>query len=272
MSILQALVLGLLQGATEFIPVSSSGHLVLIPWLLGWEAPGLTYDTVVHLGTLIAVLFYFRSEVIALWHGWWGSLLARKIDSDAARLAWLLLISSLPGMCMGYFWGDFFEGLFGSPRAVALFLLATGALLITSERLARRTRRTIELGKLNVVKALVIGLAQGLAIAPGISRSGATIAAGLGCGLGRESAARFSFLMAIPIIAGAAGSQLLKAASAGIGIPGILTLAIGFLAALCSGYIAIRFMLSYLRERGLRPFAYYCFAVGLLALIISIVR
>lgn len=269
MSALQALVLGLLQGATEFIPVSSSGHLVLIPWLLSWEAPGLTYDTIVHLGTLIAVLFYFRSEVIALWRGWWGSLLTRKIDGDEARLAWLLLISSLPGALAGYFWGDFFEGLFSSPRAVALFLLVTGALLTTSERL---TRRKIDLGKLDVAKTLMIGLAQALAIAPGLSRSGATISTGLLCGLGRESAARFSFLMAIPIIAGAAGAQLFKAASAGIGTSEILTLAIGFWAALCSGYIAIRFMLNHLRVRSLRPFAYYCFAFGFLVLIISVGR
>jgi len=268
MTTLQAILLGLLQGITEFIPVSSSGHLVLVPWVLGWAAPGLAYDTIVHLGTLGAVVLYLRREILALLKGGWQSLRTFKLETVEARLFWLLVISTIPGGLMGYFWADFFERLFGAPRVVSLLLIVTGLLLFVSERLGRRS---MTLDKMGLSQALVMGLAQGCAIAPGLSRSGATISAGLLCGLKREEAARFSFLMSIPIIAGAAASQLLKASSAGLGAPQALHLALGFLAALLSGYAAVHFLLSHLRAHSLRPFSYYCWLAGLAGLALSFV-
>lgn len=275
MSILQAIVLGLVQGATEFIPVSSSGHLVLIPWLLGWRDPGLTYDAIVHLGTVAAVLITMRREVLALLAGWWASLRRHKIETSEARLAWLLIVSALPGALLGVLLGDFLERLFGSPPVVSLLLLLTGTLLVVGERLGRR-EATVE--EMSVGDALLMGLAQGCAIAPGISRSGATISTGLLRGLAREEATRFSFLMAIPIIVGAAGVRLLKivvdaplTSAEYVAVDGAHLL-VGFLTAFLSGLVAIRFLLNHVRRYSLRPFTYYCWAIGLFGLVISWVR
>jgi len=266
-SVLQAVVMGLLQGVTEFVPVSSSGHLVLVPWLLGWEVPGLTYDAVVHLGTLAALLVHFRRRIRQLATGWWQSLRRQNTATDDARLSWLVLASAMPGALFGLLGRSFFEGLLGSPWAVSLLLLVTGAILVVSERLGRKVG---DLQGLRPGDALAIGLAQGLAIAPGISRSGATIAAGMLLGLRRDEAAQFSFLTAMPMIAGAAAASLLKAAHAGDLAPQAPQLGAGFLAAMATGYLAVRFLLGYVRRRNLRPFAWYCWGVGLLGLALSL--
>jgi len=268
MSILQAILLGLIQGAAEFLPVSSSGHLVIVPWLLGWDSPTLTFDTVVHLGTLIAVIVYFRQDIISLLRAWWDSVRARKIETAQARLAWLLIAASVPGALLGYLLDDWFEQMFSAPAIAAALLLVTGVLLVTSERLGKRER---SLDAMKWPDALWIGLAQALAIAPGLSRSGATISAGLFRGFERDEAARFSFLLGIPIIAGSAAFQLLKTASE-ISSGEALQLVLGFMAALISGYMFIHFLLNYVRTHSLRPFAYYCWAFGALALIVSLFR
>lgn len=265
MTLLRAVLLGILQGATEFVPVSSSGHLVLVPWALGWPNPSLAFDAVAHLGTLVAVLAYFWADIIALWRGWVRSVRERRLDTTEGRLAWLILISAIPGALLGVFLEDWFEALFASPHAVALLLLVTGVILYVSDRLARGSRL---LGDVSLVDALLIGLAQGVAIAPGISRSGATISTGLLRGLDRDSAARFSFLMGIPIVAGAAAFSLLDVVQAGAVATEWYTLAVGFLAAAASGYLGIRYLLRYLRSHTLRPFAYYCWAAGLIGLLL----
>jgi len=259
--------MGLIQGATEFLPVSSSGHLVLVPWLLGWQDPGLTYDTVVHLGTLAALVFYFRGQILQLLSAWWHSLHRRSLATDQSRLAWLILVSVVPGALMGCFGAGFFRRLFTSPRAVSLMLLATATLLLVSERIGCKRGA---LREMHAGHALLIGLAQGCAIAPGISRSGATIAAGLMLDLRRDEAARFSFLMAIPIIAGAAGVQVLRNAFAGDILGQAPHLVAGFLTALLAGYTAIRFLLDQLCRHSLRPFAYYCLALGSLGLALGL--
>ncbi|NLG48972.1 MAG: undecaprenyl-diphosphatase UppP [Chloroflexi bacterium] len=269
MSILRAILLGLLQGLTEFLPVSSSGHLTLIPWLLHWEDPGLTFDVLVHLGTLIAIVFYFWADIWALLRAWWNSLRTREAKTTEARLAWLIILSAIPAALLGFFLEDFFEQLFAAPLAVSILLLVTGCLLWVSERLGQRV---LPLSKMGWRDALTIGVAQGFAIAPGISRSGATISAGLLRGLERDAAARFSFLMVIPVIAGAAAFQLLDAVSAGLELADGAALLAGFVTAMVSGYVAIRFLLGYVRQHSLRPFAYYVWAVGLLGVILSIVR
>lgn len=267
MSVVQAIIIGLVQGATEFLPVSSSAHLVLLPWWLGWDDPGLTYDTVVHLGSLVALVFYFRRQITQLLSGWWHSLRTRSFATDQAHLCWLVFASAIPGALIGYFGEGLFRCLFESPRAVSLLLLGTGALLLAGERVGHKTG---SLRGMHVGHALLIGLAQGCAIAPGISRSGATIAAGLMLGLRRDEAARFSFFMSIPIIAGAAGVQVLKNAFAGLIMSQIPQLVAGSLAALLAGYVAIRFLLNYVCRHSLRPFAYYCWAISLAGLAMSL--
>ena len=269
MSVLRAILLGLLQGFTEFLPVSSSGHLTLIPWFLHWEDPGLTFDALVHLGTLVAIVFYFRADILALLRAWWDSLRTRQAKTTEARLAWLIILSAIPAGLLGFFLEDFFEQLFAAPLAVSILLLVTGGLIWISERLGRRVMPLAQMGWRD---ALSIGVAQGFAIAPGISRSGATISAGLLRGLERDAAARFSFLMVIPVIAGAAGFQMLDAVSAGLSLADGLSLVAGFMAALVSGYVAIRFLLGYVRQHSLRPFAYYVWAVGLLGIALSVLR
>ncbi|MBI2368977.1 MAG: undecaprenyl-diphosphate phosphatase [Deltaproteobacteria bacterium] len=261
MTALQALVLGAAQALTEFLPVSSSAHLVLLPWLLGWPEPGLLFDTTVHLGTLAGVIAYFWRDLLALVAGWLRSLRERTLRGNpSGTLAWLLIVATIPGAVLGALFEREFEALFGRPRAVAGFLLVTGALLLVSERLRGRRQPG---APLTLVDAIVIGLAQAVAIAPGISRSGATIAAGLLRGLPRPEAARFSFRMAIPIIAGAGGYQLLKAARLGVGAWAGEPLLLGFLVSAGLGYVTIRTFLWYLVRRGLVPFTLYCWVVGL---------
>ena len=272
MTLFQALFLGILQGITEFVPISSSGHLVLVRWLLGWGEPDLTYDIVVHVGTLVAVVGHFWRDLLALVRGWLESLRLRRWHTPQAKIAWLLLISAIPGGLLGVLFSDYFEALFGSPRGVSLLLIVTGVILLTSEWLSKRQSAMEDI---RLADALIMGLAQGCAIAPGISRSGATIAAGLLRGLRRAEAARFSFLMLLPITAGAAGLQLYRlltdagAAQSAVGAPQLL---IGLAAAAISGVLAIRFLLAHLTQRGLRPFAAYCFIAGLVCFILTFVR
>ena len=190
MSLAQALILGILQGATEFLPLSSSGHLVLVPWILDWQPAGLVFDAVVHWGTALAVIVYFRRDWVALIGAALRSLRPGTPVEAEARLAWLIALGTIPAALIGYLLEGFFEGMFAQPVPAAGFLLLTATLLVLSERMGRRER---DLEALNWSDVVLIGLAQALAILPGISRSGATIAAGLALGLRREQAARFSF-------------------------------------------------------------------------------
>lgn len=252
MNVAQAAVLGLVQGLTEFLPISSSAHLVLIPHLLGWKNPTVSFDVFLHGGTLLAVVSFFWKDIAALVKFQEGAGPAR----DGVRRLWgLVILGTIPAAVFGYFFQGFFESLFKKPASVAGFLLITGFILFISK--TRPQARPLE--KLNFRDSLVVGLAQVAAIAPGISRSGITIAAGLLNGLKRKAAAKYSFLLAIPIILGA----LLR------NLRGIfnfsqefLPLAVGFLVAFLSGYLTIKYFLRFLETRGLRFFAYYCFLFG----------
>jgi undecaprenyl-diphosphatase len=274
MSLLQAMILGLVQGATEFIPISSSGHLVLVPWLLDWDKAPLAFDTTVHWGTLVAVLAVFWSDLYKLFVAGLNSLLAtvdknRAYDSVQARLAWAIVLGSLPAALAGFLLEDFFEELFGKPVAAAGLLLVTAAILTFSERLSRRERSFDEIGWLD---ALFIGVAQAFAIMPGISRSGATIAAGLTREVRREAAARFSFLLSTPVILGAGLFKLLDLVQAG-GVDDLVgPLIVGFVAAAVSGYLCIRWLLNYLARRPLYVFATYCLLFGLFNLVVALLR
>ncbi|MBN1661082.1 MAG: undecaprenyl-diphosphatase UppP [Anaerolineae bacterium] len=269
MSLLQAIILGIIQGATEFIPVSSSGHLVLVPWLLGWESPGLMFDTVLHLGTLLAVVAYFWRDWWALVSAWVRGLVRWDWSDPNARLAWLLVLGTIPAAVAGVLLEDFFESLFAAPAWVSFFLLVTAALLAVSEFLGRRFR---DLGHVRWRDALIVGLAQAAAIAPGISRSGATIAAGLGRGLERPAAARFSFLLSTPIILGAGAMQLLDLFDIADPLAQAPALVAGLAAAAISGYLCIWGLLRYLQRGKLYPFAIYCAVAGTATLIVALIR
>ena len=260
MDIIQAIILGLVQGASEFVPISSSGHLVLVPCLLGWPQPGLVFDTVVHWGTLVAVLAYFWRDFIALASAWGRSLISQNLGEPEAHIAWLIIVGTLPAMLIGYVGEDFFESLFAAPAWAAGLLLVTGLILALSEWLM--SSRSKEPHQLAFLDSIIIGIAQGCAIAPGISRSGATIAVGLFRGLTREAAARYSFLLAIPIIFGAGLLKILDLFEVGNATPHFLSLVLGFLAAAISGYLCIQFLLSYLQRGKLYAFAIYCWLAG----------
>jgi len=270
-SVIQALVLGLLQGLTEFIPVSSSGHLVLVPWLLNWPMPSLAFDTVLHLGTLMAILAVFASDYVHLARGLLASLQRRSLDAPGSRLAWALIIGTVPAAALGYFGSQFFEELFAAPAWVAAFLITTGWFLLAGEVWAGRLHSS-RLERIGAGTALLIGLAQGFAIAPGISRSGATISAGRLLGLPRHEAARFSFLLAAPIIAGAAAAQVYDLTQAAPGSFEALPMLVGFAAAVASGYAVIRLLLSVLRRHSVLPFVIYCWVAGLACLAIWLLR
>ena len=244
----QVLILGIVQGATEFLPVSSSGHLVLTRFWLGWPDPGLVLDTILHLGTLAALLVYFWRDLLALAQAAWLSLRHRSLADPQARLAWALVVGTIPGVLLGVLFDDLVEALFGAPQAVAGFLLVTALLLTFSERFGSQGRA---LESLSWRDAILIGLAQAAALAPGISRSGATIAAGLLLGLRRDAAARFSFLLAIPIVGGGGAYQLLKLLTTSAPPASLGSIGIGLLAAALTGYAAVAGLLAFVRQRSL---------------------
>lgn len=259
MSLIDAILLGILQGATEFLPVSSSGHLVLAQQMLdGFDQPGVLFDVLLHVGTMIAVILYFRKDLAGLISSLW-----RRDEAAPAQQfqLWLLVVGSVPTAVIGLLFKDFFTGLFHRPDLVGAMLLVTGSLLWLAERLRRRGPSRQQLGLLD---ALVVGTAQGAAIIPGISRSGTTIAVLLMRGVDGEVAARFSFLLALPAVFGAALLSLndLSAVATGL-LPAYLA---GTLAALITGLLCIHLLLGIIRRRRLHLFAFYCWVAGALSL------
>jgi undecaprenyl-diphosphatase len=261
----QAAVLGVVQGLTEFVPVSSSAHLVLVPFLLGWPVPDLAFDTAVHLGTALAVVAYFASDLAGILTSGLRVALrrGREKDGERARLIPLLAVATVPAAVAGLLGERLFEELFTSSEdverigalVVGLFLLVTAGLLFLGEAvLARRGGAGRGIEGVGYLDALVVGLFQAAAIAPGISRSGATIVAGLVIGLRREASARFSFLLSLPAILGAAILSLPDVPEGADLGPMVWAAA----AAAVSGFAAIAFLLRYLRTRTMRPFAVYC--------------
>ncbi|MEJ2733370.1 MAG: undecaprenyl-diphosphate phosphatase [Anaerolineae bacterium] len=275
MDILQALVLGLVQGATEFIPVSSSGHLVLVPWLLDWPAPSLAFDTMVHWGTLVAVGAYFWRTWRLVIGAWLRALVRWDWRDPLARLGWLLIIGTIPAAAVGYFLEEWFTELFSRPAWVSLFLVGTAGLLALSEWLGSQSYAAGGVRRLENLRwphVLLIGLAQAAAIAPGISRSGTTMAMGLSGGVQRSDAARFSFLLSGPIIVVAGLSQLLDLASTPNPLAQVPVLAVGFVAAAVMGYLCIGGLLRYLQRGRLYPFAIYCACLGIACFVVSWLR
>jgi len=268
MSLLQALVLGLVQGLTEFIPVSSSGHLVLVQDFLGWHFPdkqSFVFDVLVQLGTLVAVLVYYRHELIGIATAFVRGIIRQQpfADSDA-RMGWYLILATIPAAVVGLLCKHWIEKAFASPKMTGVFLCCTAVILIIAEQAGRRDR---SLQALNWKDSLWIGFAQVLALLPGLSRSGATLAGGMTRHLDRPTAARFSFLMSVPVMVGAgilATKDLIALHDASAFIPPLL---LGFLAAMISGYLAIRWLIAYLSSHSLYLFAGYCAALGLVVVL-----
>ncbi len=269
MDLLEALILGIVQGATEFLPVSSSGHLVLVPWWLGIDKPPLLFDVVVHLGTMMAVLVYFWRDWLTLLRAGLNAPQNRNFQDPDVRLLLLIVIGTVPAALAGVLLDDVFEAAFAEPRAAALFLWVTAALLVLSERAYAADRPLTDLKPLD---AILIGAAQAFAIFPGISRSGSTIAVGIMRGLPRPAAARFSFLLATPIIFGAGAKQFFDVLTGDVTVGSDLLgpLIAGFLSAAVIGFLSIWFLLRLLQARRLYGFAVYCAAFGTLSLLVAL--
>jgi undecaprenyl-diphosphatase len=271
LTILQAIVLGITQGVTEFAPVSSSGHLILVPWLFGWSIlndPNFnkTFDVALHVGTLLGALVYFRRDVARYLAAWIRSIRARSIATTDERLAWALVIGTIPGALAGALLEDVIQEKLGQPITIAVMLAVFGVVLVVVDRIAG-VRRGVE--DLTVRDGLVLGIAQAIALQPGVSRSGVTITAGRAIGLDRAGAARFSFLLSMPIIAGAGVFKGLDLVQAGMpaGMAGPFLW--GTLSSAVSGFLVIAFLLSYLRKHDFAVFLWYRLAVA--ALVIGLV-
>lgn len=268
MTIFQAVVLGIVQGLTEFLPVSSSGHLVAVPALLGWTIPEdqvFVFDVLVQVGTLAAVFIYFWSDLAAMARSMWaGALNRRPFEAPQARLGWHVILATIPAGLAGLLLKDQVEAVFSDPQALAYLLPVTAGLLILAERLKKPGKSAEELTGLD---AFLVGCFQILSLFPGVSRSGTTIAGGMTRGLKRDAAARFSFLMAVPVMLAAGVLSLLDLAavndSAGF-LPVLLT---GMIVSAVTGYLSIGWLLRFLRSRTLYGFAVY---VILLAAVILV--
>ncbi len=273
MTVFQSIILGIVQGLTEFIPISSSGHLVLVPNLLGWEISpevGFVFNVLVQVATLVAVIAYFWTDIVTMTRITLQDMIDKQPTTHPeSRLAWLLIAATIPASLFGLLFNGSLEKAFGSPFATSIFLLVTAALLVVAERFGKRSRSLTEI---TWVDAIWIGISQILALFPGISRSGATITGGMTKDLDRPGAARFSFLMSIPIMLAAgifASIELIKIPEFTELLP---TFAAGFITAAATGYLAIRWLLKYLSSRSLYVFAIYCAAFGIFNLVVILIR
>jgi len=256
MNYINSALFGIVQGATEFLPISSSGHLLIMHRLFNLPlASDLTFDVALHLATLLAVVYILRNEIWLLARSFFSSW---PVGGDEySRLAWLIILATLPAMFFGWLLSDYFEDLFRSPAIVAVMLASVGVLFLVAEKLGRQNQ---DIFHLNWQQSLFIGLVQAVALIPGTSRAGVTIIAGLAIGLKRELAVKFSFLLAVPIIAGAALKELPKILNSGGGQWPVLGIA--FIFAFISGLLAIRYFLIYVRRYSLKIFAFYRFVLA----------
>lgn len=268
MEIIDSFLLGLIQGLTEFLPISSSGHLVLGKALLSGDLDkSITFEVVVHFGTLCSILIYYKKEIADILRSLWDLLLnpgefSNKVSTDSnIKLTGFILLSMIPALIVGLTMKELIENVFLNPFMVSIMLLVTGILLFST-----RFRNTFP-NEVTSSSAFGIGLAQAFAILPGISRSGSTISLGLYLGIKREEVANFSFLMVIPVIAGAMLLEVKTMIEMGIPMAAFWDLIIGFVTSLVSGYFALKYLIILLRTKGIHPFAWYCWALGITGLI-----
>jgi undecaprenyl-diphosphatase len=275
MPILHAIVLGITQGLSEFLPISSSGHLILVPWLFDWKEltlhPDLnkTFDVALHVGTFVGAVAYFRTDLARLVGAGLTSIRARSVATPDQRLAWLLLLSAIPGAATGALLENVIEEHAGAPILIGTMLIVFGLVLLAADRLAQRR----DVGEFGLGDAVWLGLAQAGALQPGVSRSGITISAARALGFGRDAAARVSFLMSLPIIGGAGLYKGLKVAT-GAGIPAGFGAAFawGMLASAVTGFAAVWLVLRYVRTRSFAPFVVYRCLAGVFVIAVAIAR
>lgn len=270
MPIYQAVVLALIQGFTEFLPISSSAHLFLVPWLLGWKDQGLDFDIALHLGTLFAVLVYFAKDwlqVTAQGFGLsWGNDPELK---QAPRMLWYLALASVPAGIIGLLFKDTIENTLRSPYVMGSTLIGVGLVMLYAERFGKQGKH---IGQMSLIDTFVVGAAQALALIPGTSRSGITITAGLFRGLSRASAARFSFLLSTPIVAASGAKALLDLRKHPLAPDMVAPFYIGIAVSGISGLIVVAFFLRFLRRHSLHSFIYYRIGFGILVIALALVR
>jgi len=254
--LLQALVLGIVQGVCEFLPISSTAHLVLVPYFTGWQDPGLTFDVALHLGTLLAVIGFFWKDWMRIFYSA-GASLKHGYVGFKKEILFYLIIGTIPGVVFGLLLEKKAETVFRSPILIAIALIVAGAILYLADSKFKGGKNIKDV---SLVDAILVGLAQAVAIIPGVSRSGATITAGLWRGLDRMNAARFSFLLSTPIIAGAAILKLPLLLKSGFS-PFLLT---GIIASAVSGFFAIKYLLKFLEKFGYKVFFWYRLALGVI--------
>lgn len=264
MDIFQAVFLGIVQGVTEVLPISSSGHLVLIPWLWGFEDPGLSFDVALHIGTLLAIIVYFRKDWIHIIQGFLSGIQNKQFKTAEERLPLFIVLATIPGILAGYFLNNFAEDLFRNPYLIAMMLIFFGYVLILAEKLDSQKKK---LEKLTAKSSLISGIAQAIAIIPGVSRSGITISAGMFQGFTREAAARFSFLISAPIILGAGTFQMRKMPITDFSSEIFWA---GLVSSVLASFLTIRFLMKFVKNHRLNVFAYYRFALAGVILLIYI--
>jgi undecaprenyl-diphosphatase len=270
MSELEALLLGIVQGLSEFLPISSSGHLIIVPWLQDYrflidnDSFNKTFDVALHAGTLIAAVWYFRAEVVLYLRAFFATIRKNAIEQTDEVVAWSIAVGTVPAVIIGGLGESFFEDHAGQPWMIGIQLIVFGALLLWADSLPERR----ELDDIKLRDGLLIGLAQVLALFPGTSRSGITITAGRYFGLDRESAAKISFLLLIPVVFGATIYKAAKVIKDGLPPDVAGPLIVGTIASAVVGYIAIAFLLRYVQTHSYKPFVWYRFAVGAAVLIV----
>ena len=265
MNILESIVLGIFQGIGEFFPISSTAHLIIIPWLLGWDKHGLAFDVGLHLGTLIAVVSYFWKEWVGLVRSFFRTLRYRRTESNDDKLIWFIILATIPGAGFGWALEDKAETVFRSPLIISISLISMGLLLFLADRITRKSK---SLEDVTLLSSVIIGISQAIAIIPGVSRSGITITACLFQNLKRDIAARFSFLLSTPIILGAV---ILKSPYI---IQNFLELnfLIGFITSVLFGFLSIKCLLQFVQKRSYTVFVVYRVIFGLLIILIWLLR
>ncbi len=274
MTILQAILLGVIQGLTEFLPISSSGHLVILPFFLNWNLPEkemFIFNVLVQVGTLVAVIVYFRKELMAIVGDFFRQCFkGTPFATHEARLGWLLILATIPAGLVGLLFQDIVESAFSSPLFAGIALLVTAIFLFVGERISQNIG---DIKDITVSKAVIMGLMQSLALFPGISRSGATISGGMMRHLKREAAGRFSFLMSIPIMLAAGALSTYQMVTEVSNLAQFLpVMVIGFLSAMIVGYIAIRWLLRFLVNHSLIYFSVYCAIIGGMTILVRILQ
>jgi undecaprenyl-diphosphatase len=272
MSLFQAIILGIIQGLTEFLPISSTAHLIVIPWLLHWDDGGLTFDIALHVGTLASVLlFFFRDWMQVIAQGFGLNYGSDPALQKNRNLLWLIAIASVPAAIIGFLFEKQVETSLRSPILIGTTAIAIGLVMWVADRIGTKKK---DLGQLSAADGLIIGTAQALAIIPGVSRSGSTISAGLFRGLDREAAARFSFLLLTPVTGGAAAKKLWGLMRHEGGIPADMHTAfiVGMIVSAITGFLAIGFFLKYLRTGTLSVFVWYRIVFGIIVIALAVFR